>query len=97
MNNAPSSMAEFKRIVTGYTCELVHSYSGPLTENHKLFGVNRKVIKQQTNALQYEGGSWMDFPKVKDTKFIDNGEGSFILETTPDNGKHLVRQIYRKI
>jgi hypothetical protein len=95
--NAPCSIAEFKRIVKDYTCELVYSYCGPLTEGHKLYGVKRKVIKQQTNALQYEGGSWLEFPPAKETKFIDNGEGSFIMETTPDNGKHLVRQIYRRL
>lgn len=95
--NAPSSMAEFKRIATGYTCELVHSYCGPVPVGHKMYGLKRPIVKVQSNAFQYEGGSWLHFPSAKETTFEDMGPGSFMLETSSDNGENVIKQIYRKI
>jgi len=72
--NAPKSLAEFKRIIDRYTCELVFNslMGGEIPETHVLKHAKRKVIKKQTNAVQFEGGSWYEYPLSKDIVFIDN-------------------------
>jgi hypothetical protein len=33
----------------------------------------RKIIKRQSNAIQFEGGSWLNFPPASDICVNDNG------------------------
>jgi len=44
---------------------------------HKYLNVTRKIIKQQTNAVKLEGGSWLGLgstgEKASDFSFQDNG------------------------
>jgi hypothetical protein len=39
----------------------------------KLIGVKRKIIKRQSNGIQFEGGSWWHFPPASDVAPQDNG------------------------
>ena len=36
-------------------------------------GAVRKIIKRQSNAIQFEGGSWLTFPKASDVAIKENG------------------------
>lgn len=36
-------------------------------------GAKRKIIKRQSNAIQFEGGSWLQFPAASDVAVNDNG------------------------
>jgi len=41
--------------------------------NGKLIGVIRKPIKVQTNAVQFEGGSWLGYDKANNYDFRETG------------------------
>lgn len=69
-----TSLAELKRMLKpGITLTLVNT-SMP---THKYLGTARKIIKTQTNAVQFEGGSWLYHGKAGDYTFTENG---FILD-----------------
>jgi ribosomal protein L14 len=36
-------------------------------------GAVRKIIKRQSNAIQFEGGSWLTFPKASDVLINEKG------------------------
>ena len=61
-----------KQLVEGATLKLVrHDW---LTPSSKIqIGLERKIIKRQSNAIQFEGGSWLYFPKASDVAINDNG------------------------
>lgn len=46
-------------------------------KNHKYLNSERKIIKKQTNAIKFEGGSWFGFgstgEKASDFTFNSNG------------------------
>jgi hypothetical protein len=46
-------------------------------KNHKYLGVERAIIKKQTNSIKFEGGSWMGLgsmgEKASDFTFQENG------------------------
>jgi hypothetical protein len=91
--STPKSLAEFKRIVKSYKCELLHSLMGPVPHTSHLFGLKRSVVKQQSNSLQFEGGSWFYFPKASLMSFepCDNG---FLLKVEFEDspGKYLLHR-----
>lgn len=68
---AQYSFAQFKREAKNYTFEQVYNswFGGELPETSPLKGLKRKIIKQQTNAFQFEGGSWLEFPPAKCIRF----------------------------
>lgn len=39
----------------------------------KLMGVPRKVIKKQSNGVQFEGGSWLHWPPASDIAVCEEG------------------------
>ena len=47
-------------------------------------GVERKVIAKQTNAVQFEGGSWLRLDK-KAGDYIPSGENSFLVRLEGEN------------
>jgi hypothetical protein len=61
-----------KQLVEGATLKLVrHDW---LTPSSKIqVGLQRKIIKRQSNAIQFEGGSWFYFPKSSDIAINENG------------------------
>ena len=71
------SLAQLKREAKNYTWKQVFNSwtGGELKYGHKLFGLDRKIIKQQSNALQFDGGSWLEWPKASELTFIHDLEG----------------------
>ena len=52
----------------GVTIKLTYSYYA----GHKYLNIPRKVIKYQTNGVQFEGGSWLMFDKADKYVFSEN-------------------------
>ena len=53
------SFAEIKRsLIVGRTLTMTHN-SWDKGKQNKLLNVPRKIINKQTNAIQFEGGSWL--------------------------------------
>ena len=50
----------------------------------KLIGLERKVIAKQSNAVQFEGGSWLRLDK-KAADYIPTGENSFLVRLEGEN------------
>lgn len=50
----------------------------------KLIGLDRKVIHKQTNAVQFEGGSWLRLDK-KASDYIPTSENTFLVRLENDN------------
>lgn len=71
------NLSELKKLEEGQQLTLVNSYDKP----HKNIGIKRKIIKKQTNAIKFEGGSWLYFPKA--SKFRGTERGFIILEDVP--------------
>lgn len=64
------TLAELKRaLVAGFKLQLV----GCDRMDHKYMGTIRAVEKQQTNAVKFEGGSWLEFGKAGEYTFYDYG------------------------
>ena len=92
------SFTEIKKTADKYSWELyMFSNEGIPTKNlhHKFLNTTRKVEKLQTNAIKFEGGSWLYFPKaeaVKIDKYLNN-DTDIILTIKEDNfpvlGYHL--------
>ena len=63
-----------KRMTEGAELELIrHDW---LSSSSKItVGMVRKIIKRQSNAVQFEGGSWLYFPKASDV--VTNGDNEF--------------------
>ena len=63
-----------KRMIKGAQLELIrHDW---LSSSSKIsVGMVRKIIKRQSNAVQFEGGSWLYFPKASDV--VTNGDNEF--------------------
>jgi hypothetical protein len=51
--------------------------------NGKLIGVKRKIIKRQSNAVQFEGGSWLYLDKPAND-YIPTGENTFLVRLDSD-------------
>ncbi len=64
------TFADVKRALqVGVTVTMVRHDWYP---NNKLMGVPRKVILKQANAVQFEGGSWLHFPKASEVVAEDD-------------------------
>jgi hypothetical protein len=48
-----------------------------------LIGLDRKVIKRQTNAVQFEGGSWLRLDKPA-SNYIPTSENTFLVRLNQD-------------
>ena len=67
------TFADIKRqLIEGASLKLVrHDW---LVPNSKIaIGSVRKIIKRQSNAVQFEGGSWLQFPKSSDVAINEKG------------------------
>ena len=62
------SFAELKRNAKNFTWEQTYNSWFKGSVPSKLAGLKRKVIKTQTNAVQFEGGSWLYWPPAKSLK-----------------------------
>lgn len=64
------NLAELKRILkVGTMVTLKHcSYM-----DHRFVGLKRKITIVQSNAIMFEGGSWLKFEKASDYKFTERG------------------------
>lgn len=40
---------------------------------NRLIGIPRKIDKVQSNAIRFEGGSWLYFPLASQSQEIENG------------------------
>lgn len=56
--------------------------------NHKALGVEREVIKQQTNAVKFSGGSWLGLGSTGEVASDFTFSGDTFTYTMPD-GDHL--------
>lgn len=67
------TFADIKRqLVEG--AELTLTRHDWLTPSSPLkLGAKRKIIKRQANAIQFEGGSWLQFPAASDVSINENG------------------------
>jgi hypothetical protein len=45
---------------------------------NNLIGLNRRVIKRQSNAVQFEGGSWLRLDKPA-SNYIPTSENTFLV------------------
>lgn len=85
------TFADIKRkLVEGATITMVRHDWYP---DMKLIGLKRKVIKRQTNGVQFEGGSWLylDRPASAYKPLSDN---TFSVQLgTPEENKFMVYQI----
>jgi hypothetical protein len=51
-------------------------------QGHKYFGIVRKADKVQTNAIRFEGGSWLYFNEIEGESIYDGG---FSLKRYPED------------
>ena len=69
------SFAELKRFFAEPGAAIVqirHDWLRPDAPS-QLIGVERRIQKVQSNAVQFEGGSWFYYPKAKEIRFTDEG------------------------
>ncbi len=68
-----TTLAELKRALqTGVSLTLVNA-QGWNGMPHKYLNIPRKIEKVQTNAIKFEGGSWLEFEKAGAYTFTENG------------------------
>jgi len=74
------TFADIKRkLVTGNQITMLrHDYGAT-----NLIGLKRKVIKRQTNAVQFEGGSWLRLDRPA-SEYIATGENTFLVRLSAD-------------
>lgn len=71
-----NSLAELKRKLTeGTTVTLLYSYH----PGHKYLNIPRKIEIRQSNAIMFEGGSWLRFPKAKEILFYGDNPNKFAI------------------
>jgi hypothetical protein len=57
--------------------------------NGKLIGVVRKPIKVQTNAIKFEGGSWLQYDKASNYDFRETGFDVFeVTDFNSETNRH---------
>ncbi len=64
----------FKYLENGGKVKMITFHGEPMPEDHRLAGA-RQAIKVQSNAIQFEGGSWLykDDVKAKDVTEVFAG------------------------
>lgn len=74
------TFADIKRkLVMGNEITMLrHDYG-----SNDLIGRKRKVIKRQTNAVQFEGGSWLRLDRPA-SEYIPTGENTFLVRLSAD-------------
>lgn len=76
------TFADIKRkLVEGNSITMIRHDWYP---NGPIMNVERKVIKRQSNAVQFEGGSWLRLDK-KAADYIPTGENSFLVRLEGEN------------
>lgn len=86
------TLADFKRLPVGTTLTLTQAYDwvGKDWTDHKALNKPRKIEHVQSNAIRFEGGSWLEHPTA--TQFVPNQDGDgFTIEY--DNGMQLTYSI----
>jgi len=68
-----NTMAELKRLNIGTKIKLVECLG---IQNHKSLNIIREIEIMQTNAIKFNGGSWLYFPKSND---FESWESGFII------------------
>lgn len=68
-----TSLADFKRLPVGTKILTVQGAG-------KAVGTVRKIEHKQTNAIRFEGGSWLEYPKASEFRV----EGSSIFVESRD-------------
>lgn len=63
------NLAELKRLQVGSKLKLVKYYFG----SHRSLGVIRAIKKKQSNAIIFDNGSWLYYPKAKEFKPTEKG------------------------
>lgn len=98
------TLADLKREAKNYTWEMYYNswFGGYLKPGQKFYGLQRKVLKTQSNSLRLEsptsnGGSWLDWPKASELTITDKvfaggqektaDHGEYILTITPPDEK----------
>lgn len=60
------ALADLKRVKVGDVFTMTYRiFSDSSSRPHKWLNVPRRIEKVQSNALMFEGGSWLYFPKAK--------------------------------
>lgn len=68
-----------RKLVTGNTVTMLrHDYG-----SCDLIGLERKVVKRQTNAVQFEGGSWLRLDRPA-SEYIPTSENTFLVHLQGD-------------
>lgn len=60
------TLADFKRLQVGTVLSLYKAvdFDGTDWSNHKGMNLPRKIAHKQTNAIRFEDGSWLEYPKA---------------------------------
>lgn len=58
------TLADLKRVQVGDIFTITYAFTDS-SRPHKHLNVSRKIEKVQSNALMFEGRSWLYFPKAK--------------------------------
>lgn len=67
------NMAQFKKyLLAGNPVTLIDYQWNGKSEPHKYLNIPRKPIKVQTNAVKFEGGSWLQYPKASQCQFTND-------------------------
>lgn len=82
------TLADVKRhLEVGATVTMVRHDWYP---NNKLMNLPRKVVKKQTNGVQFEGGSWLMFPPASD---VVGGEDEFTVALSIEKAQFMTYKI----
>lgn len=68
------TLADFKRLPINTTLTLTHAidWDGSDWKNHPKLNKARKIEHVQSNAIRFEGGSWLMYPKATEFTIKDN-------------------------
>lgn len=74
------TLSELKKTADKYSWTLsAHTFG------HKALGVERKVIRKQTNSIQLEDGSWLEYPKASQCCFfMSSGDLCLSVQIDPE-------------
>lgn len=62
-------LADLKRLKVGDRLRLVYSH----LQGHRFLNTTRAIEKKQSNAIKFEGGSWLYFPTAAEFKGTNDG------------------------
>lgn len=67
MSSYPTNLAQLKKFLSVGRVLTLHM------DGHKMDGVPRKIEISQSNAVKFEGGSWLYYSKAGDYSFTPEG------------------------